>query len=54
MDLGSIPWRAHDPAVGWGDIMFEKNGCLGMLAGVFNTREHILALHSTFTFILWI
>ncbi len=22
-DLGSIPRREHDPAVGWGDIMFE-------------------------------
>jgi hypothetical protein len=34
--------------VGWGDTMFEKNGRLGMLARVFNTREHILTLHFTF------
>ncbi len=47
---GSIPRRRHDPAVGWGDTMFEKNGRLGMLAGVFNTRERILATHFTFTF----
>ncbi len=49
-DPGSILGRGHDPAVGWGDTMFKKNGCLGMLAGVFNTRKHILALHFTFTF----
>ncbi len=49
-DLGLIPGRGHDPAVRWGDIMFEYNCRLGMLAGVFNTREHILAPHFTFTF----
>jgi hypothetical protein len=30
--------------------MFDKNGCLGMLAGLFNTREHILAPHFTFLY----
>ncbi len=47
-NLGLIPGWGHDPAVGWGDTMFEKNGRLGMLARVFNTREHILTLHFTF------
>ncbi len=30
MDLGSIPGRGHNPAVGWGDIMFEWNACRGV------------------------
>ncbi len=48
-DLGSIPGQGHDPAVGWGDKMFGKNDRRGMLAGVFNTQEHILAPHFTFS-----
>jgi hypothetical protein len=47
--LGSIPGQGHGPAVGWGDTMFEKNGWIEMLAGVFNTQEHILGTHFTFT-----
>ncbi len=50
MDLGLNPGWGHDPAVGWGDIMIELNCRLGMLAGVLNTPEHILAPHFTFTF----
>jgi hypothetical protein len=48
MDLESIiRWR-HDPAVGWEYIMFELKCHLGMLAGVLNTREPILAPNFTF------